>query len=75
MKFGIEGGGLDLDRSIPCYVSACHHGMARSRVADGAEGLQMWRIAASLLNDQPWTADNVWSSSLRVGGRANNSSP
>jgi hypothetical protein len=26
----------------------CHHGMARPQVADGAEGLQIWRVAASI---------------------------
>jgi hypothetical protein len=24
----------------------CHHGMARPQVADGGDGLQIWRVAA-----------------------------
>jgi len=51
----------------------CHHGMARSQVADG-EGLQMLRVAANVLNKQSRTAENGWSSSLRVA-RMNNSLP
>jgi hypothetical protein len=28
----------------------CHHGMARPQVADGGEGLQIWRVAVNILN-------------------------
>ena len=35
-------------------------------VADGGVGLQIWRIAANILNKQSWTADQEWSSSLGV---------
>jgi hypothetical protein len=45
----------------------CHHGMARPQVADGGDGLQMWRVAANILNKQSRTADMAWSSSLGVG--------
>jgi hypothetical protein len=31
--------------------------MARPQVADGGDGLQIWRIAANLFNKQLWTAD------------------
>jgi len=31
-------------------MGPCHHGMARPRVADGGDGLQIWKIAANLLN-------------------------
>jgi hypothetical protein len=27
----------------------CHHGMARPQVADGGVGLQIWRVAANIL--------------------------
>jgi hypothetical protein len=27
----------------------CHHGRARPRVADGREGLQIWKVAANVL--------------------------
>jgi hypothetical protein len=47
----------------------CHHGMARPQVADGGDGLQIWRVAANILNKQSQTADKGWSSilGLRVG--------
>jgi hypothetical protein len=53
----------------------CHHGIPRPRVADGADALQVWRVAANILNKESRTADKWWSSSLRVGRGANNSSP
>jgi hypothetical protein len=53
----------------------CHHGMARPQVADGGNGLQLWRVAANILNKQSRTADKGWSSRLGVGRGANNSSP
>jgi hypothetical protein len=45
----------------------CHHGMARPRVADRGDGLQIRRVAANILNKQSRTADSGWSSSLGVG--------
>jgi hypothetical protein len=45
----------------------CHHGMARPRVADRGDGLQIWRVAANILNKQCQTADRGWPSSLGVG--------
>jgi hypothetical protein len=53
----------------------CHHGMARPQVADRGDGLQIWRVAANILNKQLRTADSGWSSSLGVGRGANNPSP
>jgi hypothetical protein len=53
----------------------CHHGMARPQVTDGGNGLQIWRLDASILNKQSRRADKGWSSSLGVGRGANNSSP
>jgi hypothetical protein len=44
------------------YVGSCHHGMARPTVAGGGYGLQIWRIAANVLNKQSRTADKWWSS-------------
>ena len=35
----------------------------------------IWSVAANILNKQSRIADNGWSSSLRVGRGANNSSP
>jgi hypothetical protein len=52
-----------------------HHGMARPRVADRGDGLQIWRVPANILDKQSRTADSGWSSSLRVGRGANNPPP
>jgi hypothetical protein len=43
----------------------CRHGMARPRVTDRGDGLQIWRVAANILNKQSRTADSGWYSSLR----------
>jgi hypothetical protein len=42
-----------------------HHGMASPQVGDGGDGLQIWRVAANILNKQSWTVNKGWSSSLR----------
>jgi hypothetical protein len=42
----------------------CHHGMARPQVSDGGYDLQIWRVAANILDKQSRTADKGWSSSL-----------
>jgi hypothetical protein len=61
--------------SVECHVKwvPCFHGMACPQVADGGEGLQIWRVAADILNKQSRTADKGWPSSLGVGRGANNS--
>jgi hypothetical protein len=35
--------------------SPCHHSVAHPRVADGRDDLQLWRLAANILNKQPRT--------------------
>jgi hypothetical protein len=45
----------------------CHHGMARPQVADGGDGLEIWWVAANILNKPSRTANRGWSSSLGVG--------
>jgi hypothetical protein len=42
----------------------CHHGMASPQVADGGDGLWIWRVAVNILNKHLQTADKGWSSSL-----------
>jgi hypothetical protein len=42
----------------------CHRGMTPPQVADGGDGLQVWRVAANILNKQSGTADKGWSSSV-----------
>jgi hypothetical protein len=41
--------------------------MARPQVADGGDGLQIWTVAANILNKQWRTADKVWSSNWGLG--------
>jgi hypothetical protein len=53
----------------------CHQGTARRQGANEGQGLQIWRVAADILNRQSRTADKGWSSSMGVGWRANKSSP
>jgi hypothetical protein len=53
----------------------CHHGTARPQDADGGDGLQIWMVAANILNKESWTVDKGWSSSFGVGRGANNPSP
>jgi hypothetical protein len=47
--------------------------MVLPEIADGGDGLHMWRVAANILNKLSQAADKGWSSSLRVGCGANNS--
>jgi hypothetical protein len=51
----------------PHYVDPCHHNMMYPHVADGEDGLHIWRIAGNILNKQSQEADNGWSSILGVG--------
>jgi hypothetical protein len=57
---------MDMQESDQVKWVLCHHGMERPQVADGGGGLQIWRVAANILNKQSRTADKVWSSSLGV---------
>jgi hypothetical protein len=38
--------------------------MARAQVADGGDALQVWRVAANILNKQLRAADKGWAFSL-----------
>jgi len=62
---------MPLAESEPCYVGPVHHGMVHPQVADGEMAFIYRRY---LWIKQLWTADNEWSSSLKVGQGANNSS-
>jgi hypothetical protein len=42
--------------------------MAHPQVVDRGNGLQMWRVAANILNKQSRTADRGWPSSSGFGG-------
>jgi hypothetical protein len=35
----------------------CHHGMVRPQVADGGNGLQIWRVAVNIMNKQSRATD------------------
>jgi len=43
--------------------------MARLQLADGGDGLQMWKVAANILNYQSRTADKGLSFGMGVGRR------
>jgi hypothetical protein len=52
------------DSNINTMKSKCHvkwiprhHGMTRPRVADGGDGLHIWRVAAIILNKKSRTAN------------------
>jgi hypothetical protein len=45
------------------------------QVVDGRDGLQIWRVAANILNKQSRTPNRGWSSSLGVGQGASNPPP
>jgi hypothetical protein len=47
--------------------------MARPQVTDVGDGLQIWKLAANILNKQSQTSDKGWSSSLGVGRGSNKS--
>jgi hypothetical protein len=49
--------------------------MAHPQVADGEDGLQIWRVVANILNEQSRTADKGWLSSLGAARGTNDSSP
>lgn len=39
--------------------SVYHHGMARPQVQDRVNGLQVWRVAANVMNKRLQTADGL----------------
>jgi hypothetical protein len=45
----------------------CHQGMARPQDADEGETLQLWSVAANILNNHLRRAENGWSSILELG--------
>jgi hypothetical protein len=52
---------------LECHIKwvPCQHGMVHPQVADRGDGLQIWRVAANILNKQSQIA-NRGPSSLRV---------
>jgi hypothetical protein len=48
-------------------IIPCHHGTALNPVEGGGNGLQVWAVAAYILNNQSRTDDKEWSFSLGVG--------
>jgi hypothetical protein len=49
----------------PFYMGPCYNDMARHRVADGGDGLQMRRVAANIFNKQLRTVQRMV---LHLGG-------
>jgi len=56
------------------YVGPSHQDMVHPKVADGGDGLQIWRVAMNISNKQSWTANKGSSSSMGVVQGASNSS-
>jgi hypothetical protein len=54
-------------RSSHVNLVPCHQDMARIQVADGGDGLQIWRVAATTLDKQSRTAEWQCPSSLGAG--------
>jgi hypothetical protein len=50
--------------SEPDGLGPCHHGMVRPQVGDEGDCLQIWRVAANILNKQSQTVDKGRPSSL-----------
>jgi hypothetical protein len=42
--------------------------MAHPQIADGGDGLHIWRVAANILNKQSWTADTGGPPAWGLGG-------
>jgi hypothetical protein len=55
-----------LCNGVPWYVGPYHYSMVCLWVAGGGDGLQIWRVAANILN-KVITADKGWSPSLGLG--------
>jgi hypothetical protein len=49
-----------------CVCKLRLHSASRPRVADGGDGLQIWKVAGYILNKQLRTAVKGWSSNLRL---------
>jgi len=60
-----------LQVSQPWQLYSCKYGLARPQVGDGGEGLQIWMLAANILNNQSRTADKRRSFPLEFGRGAN----
>jgi hypothetical protein len=62
-------------RLEPCYVGSLSPQHGASLGCGWRNGLQIWRLAANILNKQSWTDNKRWPSSLGVGHGVNNPSP
>ena len=63
MAYGIWRFNATFTRALQ-LMGFCTWQGASPRVADGAVGLQIWRLATNILNKQSWRADQEWYSSL-----------
>jgi hypothetical protein len=60
---------------MPCKVGAFSPRMARHQVADGEDGLQIWKGAANIFNKQSQATDKGWYSNFSVERVAKRNSP
>jgi hypothetical protein len=64
--------GLTANTATCIYsVTSTSHVRARLHVADGGDGLQIWRVATNIVNKRLRAADKRWSSSLEAARAAN----
>jgi hypothetical protein len=61
---GVILGGMYADRHKPMLSGV--HVTTRSQVADGRDGPQVWRVVASVMNEQSMSANKGWSSIVGV---------
>jgi hypothetical protein len=57
---------------LPCWMGSLSPQHGASSGCGWRNGLQLWRVAANILNKQPRKHDNGWFYSLGVGHGANN---
>jgi hypothetical protein len=62
------------DFFLQCYFIQ-HHGMARTQVTDRGDSIEIWRVAAIILNKQLRIADKGCLSNSGVGPGTNNPQP
>jgi len=60
-------------RNSPMWSVPCHHVIASPHFVDGNDNLQMWTVAANLLNRQASTYDKGWFFGMGIESGPNNS--
>jgi hypothetical protein len=53
--------------TVLMLYGSCHNGMRRLRIADARDSIEIWRVAANMLNNQSYRAKKGWSYTFGVG--------